>query len=80
MKTIFRAVGPAFKKGLEVEPFESVNIYALLCKLLEITPEPNDGSLNVTQEMLATNAGPVLFLKLAVLISSELVTELVLST
>ncbi|KAJ7315891.1 hypothetical protein JRQ81_002053 [Phrynocephalus forsythii] len=57
MKTIFRAMGPAFKRGLEVEPFESVNIYALLCKLLEITPEPNDGSLNVTQKMLATNAG-----------------------
>ncbi|XP_020670992.3 ectonucleotide pyrophosphatase/phosphodiesterase family member 7 [Pogona vitticeps] len=56
MKTIFRAVGPAFKRGLEVEPFESVNIYALLCKLLKITPEPNDGSLSVTQEMLATNA------------------------
>uniref|UniRef100_A0A8C5RGA0 Ectonucleotide pyrophosphatase/phosphodiesterase 7 n=1 Tax=Laticauda laticaudata TaxID=8630 RepID=A0A8C5RGA0_LATLA len=45
MKTIFRAVGPAFKQGLEVEPFESVNIYALLCKLLNITPEPHDGSL-----------------------------------
>uniref|UniRef100_A0A8C9NCJ6 Ectonucleotide pyrophosphatase/phosphodiesterase 7 n=1 Tax=Serinus canaria TaxID=9135 RepID=A0A8C9NCJ6_SERCA len=48
MKTIFRAVGPAFKKGLEVEPFESVNVYALLCELLSITPEPHDGSLEVT--------------------------------
>uniref|UniRef100_A0A8D2PPD8 Ectonucleotide pyrophosphatase/phosphodiesterase 7 n=1 Tax=Zosterops lateralis melanops TaxID=1220523 RepID=A0A8D2PPD8_ZOSLA len=38
MKTIFRAVGPAFKKGLEVEPFESVNVYALLCELLALTP------------------------------------------
>ncbi|XP_053231532.1 ectonucleotide pyrophosphatase/phosphodiesterase family member 7 [Podarcis raffonei] len=57
MKTIFRAVGPAFKKGLEVDPFESVNIYALLCELLEITPEPHDGSLSVTQNMLAKNAG-----------------------
>uniref|UniRef100_A0A674JF86 Ectonucleotide pyrophosphatase/phosphodiesterase 7 n=1 Tax=Terrapene triunguis TaxID=2587831 RepID=A0A674JF86_9SAUR len=47
MKTIFRAAGPAFRKGLEVEPFESVNIYALLCNLLGITPEPHDGSLSV---------------------------------
>uniref|UniRef100_A0A8C3FVN8 Ectonucleotide pyrophosphatase/phosphodiesterase 7 n=1 Tax=Chrysemys picta bellii TaxID=8478 RepID=A0A8C3FVN8_CHRPI len=39
MKTIFRAAGPAFRKGLEVEPFESVNIYPLLCNLLGITPD-----------------------------------------
>ncbi|XP_064584965.1 ectonucleotide pyrophosphatase/phosphodiesterase family member 7 [Zonotrichia leucophrys gambelii] len=52
MKTIFRAVGPAFKKGLEVEPFESVNVYALLCELLGITPEPHDGSLEATKPML----------------------------
>ncbi|XP_053159543.1 ectonucleotide pyrophosphatase/phosphodiesterase family member 7 isoform X2 [Hemicordylus capensis] len=57
MKTIFRAVGPAFRRGLEVEPFESVNVYALLCELLEITPEPNDGSLEATQHMLVKNAG-----------------------
>ncbi|NXR50134.1 ENPP7 phosphodiesterase, partial [Hippolais icterina] len=58
MKTIFRAVGPAFKKGLEVEPFESVNVYALLCELLGITPEPHDGSLEVTKPML--RSGPSL--------------------
>uniref|UniRef100_A0A8C3EQ71 Uncharacterized protein n=1 Tax=Corvus moneduloides TaxID=1196302 RepID=A0A8C3EQ71_CORMO len=52
MKTIFRAVGPAFKKELVVEPFESVNVYALLCELLGITPEPHDGSLEVTKPML----------------------------
>uniref|UniRef100_A0A8D0GX98 Ectonucleotide pyrophosphatase/phosphodiesterase 7 n=1 Tax=Sphenodon punctatus TaxID=8508 RepID=A0A8D0GX98_SPHPU len=52
MKTIFRAVGPAFKEGLEVGPFESVNIYALLCELLGIRPEPHDGSLEVMQPML----------------------------
>uniref|UniRef100_A0A8C8S3H3 Ectonucleotide pyrophosphatase/phosphodiesterase 7 n=1 Tax=Pelusios castaneus TaxID=367368 RepID=A0A8C8S3H3_9SAUR len=59
MKTIFRAVGPAFRKGLEVEPFESVNVYVLLCNLLGITPEPHDGSLEVMQPMLAdsSNAG-----------------------
>ncbi|NXI86575.1 ENPP7 phosphodiesterase, partial [Rhipidura dahli] len=56
MKTIFRAVGPAFKKGLVVEPFESVNVYALLCELLGITPEPHDGSLNVTKPMLRSGA------------------------
>uniref|UniRef100_A0A8B9NXA1 Ectonucleotide pyrophosphatase/phosphodiesterase 7 n=1 Tax=Apteryx owenii TaxID=8824 RepID=A0A8B9NXA1_APTOW len=52
MKTIFRAVGPAFKQGLVVEPFESVNVYALLCELLGITPEPHDGSLEIMKPML----------------------------
>ncbi|XP_029784534.1 ectonucleotide pyrophosphatase/phosphodiesterase family member 7 [Suricata suricatta] len=47
MKTIFRAAGPSFKRGLEVEPFESVHVYELLCRLLGIVPEPNDGSLGV---------------------------------
>ncbi|NWU88458.1 ENPP7 phosphodiesterase, partial [Upupa epops] len=52
MKTIFRAVGPDFKQGLLVEPFESVNVYPLLCHLLGITPEPHDGSLEVMKPML----------------------------
>ncbi|KAM6050651.1 ectonucleotide pyrophosphatase/phosphodiesterase family member 7 [Chlamydotis macqueenii] len=52
MKTIFRAAGPAFRRGLEVEPFESVHVYALLCQLLAITPEPHDGSLEPTKAML----------------------------
>ncbi|XP_060108079.1 ectonucleotide pyrophosphatase/phosphodiesterase family member 7 [Heteronotia binoei] len=59
MKTIFRAEGPDFKRGLETEPFESVNVYALLCELLEITPEPHDGSLNVTWPMLLKSEGLV---------------------
>ncbi|XP_018423891.1 PREDICTED: ectonucleotide pyrophosphatase/phosphodiesterase family member 7 [Nanorana parkeri] len=55
MKTIFRAVGPSFKQGLLVEPFESVHVYALMCKLLGITPEVHDGSLDVTRNMLLSN-------------------------
>nr|XP_058904979.1 ectonucleotide pyrophosphatase/phosphodiesterase family member 7 [Kogia breviceps] len=46
MKTIFRAVGPSFKRGLEVEPFESIHVYELVCKLLGIVPEANDGLLS----------------------------------
>lgn len=57
MKTIFRAVGPAFKRGLVVEPFESVNVYALLCELLGITPEPHDGSLDAVKPMLRESRG-----------------------
>ncbi|XP_067860665.1 ectonucleotide pyrophosphatase/phosphodiesterase family member 7-like [Heptranchias perlo] len=53
MKMIFRAFGPDFKKNYLAEPFDSVNIYSLMCKLLSIYPEPNNGTLKYTQEMLS---------------------------
>ncbi|XP_043570180.1 ectonucleotide pyrophosphatase/phosphodiesterase family member 7-like [Chiloscyllium plagiosum] len=52
MKMIFRAFGPDFKKNYLAEPFESVNIYPLMCELLHIKPEPNNGSLELTRRML----------------------------
>lgn len=52
MKTIFRAVGPSFRRGLEVEPFESVHVYELMCLLLGIVPEANDGLLSTLLPML----------------------------
>ncbi|PKK18991.1 ectonucleotide pyrophosphatase/phosphodiesterase 7 [Columba livia] len=56
MKTIFRAVGPAFARGLLVEPFESVHVYVLLGRLLDIAPEPHDGSLLAVTPMLRSSA------------------------
>lgn len=61
MKTIFRAVGPSFKRGLEVGPFESVHVYELMCKLLGIVPEANDGDLSTLLPTLTSdtnNGGP----------------------
>uniref|UniRef100_A0A673L9J9 Ectonucleotide pyrophosphatase/phosphodiesterase 7 n=1 Tax=Sinocyclocheilus rhinocerous TaxID=307959 RepID=A0A673L9J9_9TELE len=55
MKPFFRAMGPDFQKNLEVGPFETVNIYPLMCHLLKITPEPNDGHLNATRHMLTSS-------------------------
>ncbi|XP_055008643.1 ectonucleotide pyrophosphatase/phosphodiesterase family member 7-like [Boleophthalmus pectinirostris] len=57
MKAFFRAVGPAFHQNLEVGPFETVNIYPLMCHILGITPEKNDGSLEVTRHMLRSEGG-----------------------
>ncbi|XP_072501304.1 ectonucleotide pyrophosphatase/phosphodiesterase family member 7 [Notamacropus eugenii] len=65
MKTIFRAVGPDFKRGLEVEPFESVHVYELLCKLLDIIPEANDGNLDVTLPMLRSGSSHLSYGKLS---------------
>uniref|UniRef100_A0A3P8UN98 Zgc:153896 n=1 Tax=Cynoglossus semilaevis TaxID=244447 RepID=A0A3P8UN98_CYNSE len=57
MKTIFRAFGPDFKKNLLTEAFDSIHIYPLMCRLLQIQPAPHNGSLAVTQEMLINNSG-----------------------
>ncbi|KAK1162231.1 ectonucleotide pyrophosphatase/phosphodiesterase family member 7-like [Acipenser oxyrinchus oxyrinchus] len=54
MKTIFRAIGPDFKKNLTVDPIETVEVYALMCELLGIKSEPNDGSIERTRHMLNT--------------------------
>ncbi|XP_071390646.1 ectonucleotide pyrophosphatase/phosphodiesterase family member 7 [Centroberyx affinis] len=52
MKTIFRAFGPDFKRNYLSEPFDSIHIYPLLCKLLQVEPEPHNGTLAVTEAML----------------------------
>ncbi|XP_034047144.1 ectonucleotide pyrophosphatase/phosphodiesterase family member 7-like [Thalassophryne amazonica] len=54
MKVLFRAVGPAFRENFVVKPFETVDIYPLMCHILDIQPEVNDGRLSATQKMLVT--------------------------
>ncbi|KAM6904783.1 ectonucleotide pyrophosphatase/phosphodiesterase family member 7-like [Xenentodon cancila] len=56
MKPFFRAVGPAFQKDLKVGPFETVNIYPLMCHILGIQPEVNDGRLEAVKHLLVTSA------------------------
>uniref|UniRef100_A0A8C3ITD7 Uncharacterized protein n=1 Tax=Chrysemys picta bellii TaxID=8478 RepID=A0A8C3ITD7_CHRPI len=51
MKTIFRAFGPDFKENYLAKPFDSIHIYPLMCKLLGINPQPNNGSLAFTEKM-----------------------------
>jgi len=53
MHPIFIAHGPAFKKGYKAEPFENVDLYPLLCHLLDIEPRPNNGSLDAIKHILA---------------------------
>ncbi|KAM9773804.1 ectonucleotide pyrophosphatase/phosphodiesterase family member 7-like isoform 1-T2 [Syngnathus typhle] len=55
MKAFFRAVGPDFQKELLVRPFDLVNVYPLMCHLLGIQPERNDGHLDKTKHMLIRN-------------------------
>jgi predicted AlkP superfamily pyrophosphatase or phosphodiesterase len=52
MRGIFIARGPAFKSGVELEPFENVNIYNLLCATLGLKPAPNDGDDRLVRAVL----------------------------
>ena len=50
--TIFFARGPAFKENFVVPPFSILDLYPLMCHLLGITPQPNNGSFENVKAML----------------------------
>lgn len=52
MQATFIAHGPAFKRGYVAEPFANVNVYELMCKVLNLKPAKNDGSLENVRGML----------------------------
>lgn len=54
MKVMFRACGPDFKKGYISKGFVNVDIYSLLCHLLQINPVQTDGDFNRIKDILAT--------------------------
>src|ERR1700678_606852 len=47
MKAIFFAAGPDIRHGVQLKPFENVNIYPFLAEILGLTPPDVDGSLDV---------------------------------
>ncbi|XP_053193105.1 ectonucleotide pyrophosphatase/phosphodiesterase family member 1 [Scomber japonicus] len=44
MQAIFIGYGPGFKRQTVVPPFENIEVYNLMCDLLEIRPAPNNGT------------------------------------
>lgn len=44
MNALFIGHGPAFKKGVEIEPFQNIELYNLMCHLTGVTPAPNNGT------------------------------------
>jgi predicted AlkP superfamily pyrophosphatase or phosphodiesterase len=52
MHGLFIAAGPAFREGAEVPLFENVHVYELLCRVLGVRPESNDGDPKVTAPFL----------------------------
>ena len=52
MGALFVASGPDFLREVVVPPFQNVHVYALLARLLGVTPAPNDGSPDSTRSFL----------------------------
>lgn len=48
MQALFVAVGPTLKESVEVPALRSVDVYELMCRILGVTPNANDGSPEAT--------------------------------
>ena len=52
MRALFIAAGPDIRPGSKLEPFENVNVYPLVAKILGLDAPQVDGSLNVLSNIL----------------------------
>ncbi len=52
MRAMFVGHGKAFKKHKIVEAFPNVDVYNLMCRILGLTPAPNDGNFERVRGML----------------------------
>ena len=53
MAALFIAEGPDFRRGVTHVPFDNVDVYPLMAKLLGVMPEKNDGKLSDVADMLS---------------------------
>jgi alkaline phosphatase D len=53
MKAVFYAEGPDIRPDVKLKPFENVNVYPLIVKILGLESPPVDGSLGVLEGVLA---------------------------
>ncbi len=52
MRALFIGHGEAFKRGLVADPFENLEIYNLMCRILGLTPVENDGDFKNIEYIL----------------------------
>lgn len=55
MRAIFFARGPNFKPNQQLEPFQNVDVYSLLCTLLEIKCNPSNGTFKSFETVYKSN-------------------------
>ena len=56
MKAIFFAAGPDIRPGVTLKPFENINVYPFIAKILQLHAPPTDGSLNILSSALTDAA------------------------
>ncbi|KAG7460455.1 venom phosphodiesterase 1-like [Solea senegalensis] len=54
MHAMFVSYGPKFQSKTEVEPFSNIELYNLMCDLLQISPADNNGTHGSLNHMLRT--------------------------
>ncbi|XP_054479751.1 bis(5'-adenosyl)-triphosphatase enpp4 isoform X2 [Anoplopoma fimbria] len=52
MHPFMAAAGPSFRQGYRISSLQSVDIYPLMCHLLSVPPQPNNGTLNQARCLL----------------------------
>lgn len=52
MRATFIAHGPAFKRGLIVRPFQNVDVYNIMARILHLRPAKNDGNPRTARAVL----------------------------
>jgi predicted AlkP superfamily pyrophosphatase or phosphodiesterase len=52
MFSIFYAAGPAFKKNYRFESLNNIDVYNLICKILDVKPAKNDGNPEHLKKLL----------------------------
>jgi predicted AlkP superfamily pyrophosphatase or phosphodiesterase len=52
MMATFIARGPAFKIGYVAEPFENIEVYNVMCRILGLVPAKNDGNIEKVAGLL----------------------------
>ena len=57
MHPFFMARGPGFKSSSQVDSFYNVDVYPLMCHLLDLVPAPNNGSLKYVLPLLRDEDG-----------------------
>ena len=53
MHGLFVASGPAFRRGAIVPAFENIHVYDVMCRVLGLTPAPNDGDPALASRFLS---------------------------
>lgn len=58
MQPVFVARGPAFRQNYVKTSMHSVDLYPLMCHILSIRPQPNNGSLTNVKDLLYPEPTP----------------------